>query len=708
MSLYCTLEEFFGRPAGPKEFIFQVYNLSTAHFLSSSARYNYVRAFSEKKSVENLEKGSEFPPFEISPSMSDHAGHTTVECCGVPVHFPFPPYAVQRKYMECVVTALQSSSNALLESPTGTGKTLSLLCATLAWQNEVKRMGRMRGGGSANVPDGNGNGNGNGNSRPSSSSSSSASSRSSSSSKVPTIIYASRTHSQLQQVLGELRRSLYRPSHVVLGAREHFCVHEKVSKLPPASVNLECGRINLDRKCRYRNGLENYGGGGEDVNNLVLDIEDLKVHGRKNKICPFYLSREKSSRAELILLPYNYIFDPNNRAALDICWENSVVIFDEAHNLESFASDALSFEFTSLDVGQAIHECESLLKLSRGGTDADDNNDDGGQISPANLQLLMTIFMNIERELSSQSHADKSYSGDWIFHFFDRCGLPFAKHQVFLKFLSSVAEYSDRKGAHLFDSQSSSKLRWFTSVFQKTFDAPDKYAAEARAKSYKCHVSSSTKWSPSSRSTLKVRTLHFWCFAPSLAMRSLTSLKVRSLIVTSGTLSPMESYALELGVPFPVLLENDHVIKPEQVSVLALPRGIAGRNLKSTYENRNDREMGKDLGNTIAALVKVIPGGVLCFFSSYGVMEMYVEMWGGPKRGGGTAIITITAITITTTITMTHPTSSNPAKSPVPPHNSNNNNNNNKKVAVPPSPPTPSPCPPPPPHPPPPTDTPSI
>lgn len=43
--------------------------------------------------------------------------------------------------MQNVISALQNKQNALLESPTGTGKTLSLLCSTIAWLRlERKKM----------------------------------------------------------------------------------------------------------------------------------------------------------------------------------------------------------------------------------------------------------------------------------------------------------------------------------------------------------------------------------------------------------------------------------------------------------------------------------------------------------------------------------------------------------------------------------------
>mgnify|MGYP000232563574 CR=1 FL=1 len=60
---------------------------------------------------------------------------------GHDVYFPFMPYDCQKDFMEKVITALDNQENALLESPTGTGKTLSLLCSALAWlQKERLRL----------------------------------------------------------------------------------------------------------------------------------------------------------------------------------------------------------------------------------------------------------------------------------------------------------------------------------------------------------------------------------------------------------------------------------------------------------------------------------------------------------------------------------------------------------------------------------------
>jgi regulator of telomere elongation helicase 1 len=50
------------------------------------------------------------------------------------VDFPFEAYPCQLVYIQRVLEAVVEGKNALLESPTGTGKTLCLLCATLAWQ----------------------------------------------------------------------------------------------------------------------------------------------------------------------------------------------------------------------------------------------------------------------------------------------------------------------------------------------------------------------------------------------------------------------------------------------------------------------------------------------------------------------------------------------------------------------------------------------
>jgi regulator of telomere elongation helicase 1 len=99
--------------------------------------------------------------------------------------------------MTTLMKALQGGQNALLESPTGTGKTLALLCASLAFLKQAKDSAFVPQAGKATGTDAN---------------------------ETCQIIYASRTHTQLLQVQKELKRTAYRPTSIIVGSRDKLCV----------------------------------------------------------------------------------------------------------------------------------------------------------------------------------------------------------------------------------------------------------------------------------------------------------------------------------------------------------------------------------------------------------------------------------------------------------------------------------------------------
>ncbi|CAG2063951.1 unnamed protein product, partial [Timema podura] len=53
----------------------------------------------------------------------------------VPEEFPFPftPYSIQKDFMKSLYIALEEGKLGIFESPTGTGKSLSVICGALTW-----------------------------------------------------------------------------------------------------------------------------------------------------------------------------------------------------------------------------------------------------------------------------------------------------------------------------------------------------------------------------------------------------------------------------------------------------------------------------------------------------------------------------------------------------------------------------------------------
>lgn len=242
---------------------------------------------------------------------------------GVSVDFPFEAYNVQLVYMEKVVLALEHGDNALLESPTGTGKTLSLLCAALGWR--AAQVARQRAG-DLQPPRG---GQPGGDDWASSLARMATSTRTGAASeptgRLPRIIYASRTHSQLQQVVRELRRTVHRPQICVLGSREQLCCHQDVGKLSGPAQTAACQAVTAANSCIYHRRLQElkrkHGvvphpqAGLDEATRPVPDIEEFVAEAKRNELCPFYYARELQQTSDVLFMPYNYLLDPKVRRA---------------------------------------------------------------------------------------------------------------------------------------------------------------------------------------------------------------------------------------------------------------------------------------------------------------------------------------------------------------------------------------------------------
>jgi hypothetical protein len=116
--------------------------------------------------------------------------------------------------------------------------------------------------------------------------------------KGPVIIYASRTHSQLAQVIKELKASAYRPRMAVIGSRAQMCVHKEVKSLTGTAQRAACKQKTSSRTCAHYNEVDRFQKAEPDYGKGVpVDIEDLTQLGEKGRIgggcgpCPYYLSQ---------------------------------------------------------------------------------------------------------------------------------------------------------------------------------------------------------------------------------------------------------------------------------------------------------------------------------------------------------------------------------------------------------------------------------
>ena len=264
-----------------------------------------------------------FTPFEIDYSFAKKQNIFNIN--GIDIHFPYKIYGNQRIYMVKVIQLLNNrfvSNNtniAALESPTGTGKTLCLLCSTLAWMHEMRRQKKFGG----------------------------------------KILYTTRTHSQINQIIHELRKTCYRPRTAILSSRDYSCVNSNIRKNISGNIlNIKCRKNCV--KCPYYNGILS----DKREKNNMLDIEELFKNGKSQTFCPFYQQIEiAKSYSDIVFMPYNYIFDEDINNIMEIDITNDILIVDEAHNIRKVCEDSKSIEIKNNDFDDIIVDLQSFLNL---------------------------------------------------------------------------------------------------------------------------------------------------------------------------------------------------------------------------------------------------------------------------------------------------------------------------------------------------------
>lgn len=417
-----------------------------------------------------------------------------------------------------------------------------------------------------------------------------------------------------------------------------MCIHADTKLLRGRAQNQACRTLCKSRSCHHQNRVAGYLQAHPDMGEEPFDIEDLVNVGRTQGPCPYYLSRELHNSADILFAPYNYVIEKENRHSLTgIHWENTVLIFDEAHNLESICADSVSFDLPAAHLSACIVEARQCVDLALAHRTRDNSAETS--VDPENFAILKALLLELEKRINDVPFTTESgftRPGPHIYDFLADIKINQETVTMLIDTIDhaiNLLEDEANLGSVKVHKRPGSayRLQALRDALRVVFQGKDK----SHATCYRFHIHEpyGQDADKGPRKGPKGRTLSWWCFNPGLAMEEFSQLGVRTVILTSGTLSPLDSFALELKLPFKVRLENPHVVGPDQIWVGVVSTGPSGRLLNSSYRMRDSLEYKLDLGNTIVNFARIVPDGLLVFFPSYYLLNQCVEAWQTPNVG---------------------------------------------------------------------------
>ncbi|PPJ51591.1 hypothetical protein CBER1_08476 [Cercospora berteroae] len=544
----------------------------------------------------------------------------------LPVLFPYPRiYPEQYKYMCDLKHTLDAGGHCVLEMPSGTGKTVSLLSLIVAYQQHYPEHRKL--------------------------------------------IYCSRTMSEIEKALAELKALMkYRTDQLGyeedfrglgLTSRKNLCLHPSVKREKSGSVvdarcrSLTAGFVKEKKErgedvdlCIYHDNLDLL-----EPHNLippgVWTLDGMLRYGEQQKQCPYFTARRMMPFCNVIIYSYHYLLDPKiaERVSRELS-KDCIVVFDEAHNIDNVCIESLSIDLTEDSIRKAARGAENLdrkikemkdtdaeklqneyAKLVEGLREADTARDEGAFMSNPALPddlLKEAVPGNIRR-----AEHFTAFLKRFIEYLKTRMRALHVISETPPSFLQHLKEltFIEKKPLRFCAERLTSLVRTLELTNIEDYQPLQEVATFATlAATYDTGFLLILEPFESDTATVANPVLHFTCLDAAIAIKPVFE-RFSSVIITSGTISPLEMYPKMLG--FTAVVQESYPMTLARRSFLPMivTRGSDQNQISSGFQTRSDPANIRNYGNLLIEFSKLTPDGLVVFFPSYLYMENVISAW---------------------------------------------------------------------------------
>ncbi|CAJ2510682.1 Uu.00g063070.m01.CDS01 [Anthostomella pinea] len=546
----------------------------------------------------------------------------------LPVLFPYPSiYPEQYAYMCDLKKTLDAGGHCVLEMPSGTGKTVSLLSLIVAYQQHYPEHRKL--------------------------------------------IYCSRTMSEIEKALAELKALMkFRTKELgheedfrALGltSRKNLCLHPSVkTEKSGAIVDARCRSLTAgfvkEKKdkgesvdvCIYHDNLDLL-----EPHNLIPNgvwtLDGLLRYGEEHKQCPYFTARRMMPYCNVIIYSYHYLLDPKiaDRVSKELS-KDCIVVFDEAHNIDNVCIESLSTDITEDSLRKATRGAQNLerkitemketdkeqleneyQKLVEGLRDADEaRQEDAFMSNPALPDDLLkeAVPGNIRR-----AEHFTAFLKRFIEYLKTRMKVRQVISETPPSFLAHLKEHTfiEKKPLRFCAERLTSLVRTLELTNIEDYQPLQEVATFATlVATYEKGFLLILEPFESDTAEVPNPVLHFTCLDAAIAIKPVFD-RFSSVIITSGTISPLEMYPKMLG--FSTVVQESYAMTLARRSFLPMivTRGSDQAPVSTSFQVRNEPSVVRNYGNLLTEFARITPDGMVVFFPSYLYMESIISMWQG-------------------------------------------------------------------------------